>query len=441
MIKYKQRLILGLLLALCGGIFGASARAQDANPAPEQKQRPRRVVSATPSENAAPAPEIPSANPTPAPTAAAGENVENTTPVPLMPAAHAAPDAGPVAVGDDEIVRVNTQLVSVPAVVTDRNGHALTDLKAGSFTLYEDGKAQKLANFATAEAPFEVALVLDTSGSTRNDIHLIRAAANAFINALRPGDRVALLAFAATSDANNAPTEIRVLSPLTADRKFLQARLREITGGNGTPFYDALARTATEVFGDAPAPENVGRRAVVALTDGVDSSSKGDFAAARAQLARGGIASYFVQIDTEEYVEDRLLRGCSESGALRLSVTQMQRFRKLYASRADAEDFKDYCKMGEFTRMEMSRALYQVARKEMTELARSSGGRVFPVGGLDEAEAAFAQVAAEIGTQYSLGYYSSNKAKDGAFRKIRVEVKGVPGAQIRAREGYTAPTQ
>lgn len=419
MSKCKQHLILGLLLTLCGGVFSLSIQAQSGETAPEQKQRPRRAVSAT--------------------NDATATTRENATPP--TPAAPAANDDALQTVGEDELVRVNTQLVSVPAVVTDRNGRTLTDLKANSFIVYEDGKAQKLANFATSEAPFEIALVLDTSGSTRNDLHLIRAAANAFINALRPGDRVALLAFAATSNINNAPTEIRVLSPLTADRQFLQARLREITTGNGTPFYDALARTASEVFKDAPTPELFGRRAVVALTDGVDSSSKGDFAAARAQLAQGGIASYFVQIDTEEYVEDRLLRGCSESGALRLSVTQMQRFRKLYAARADAEDFKDYCKMGEFTRMEMSRALYEVARKEMGDLARISGGRVFPVSALEEAEAAFAQVAAEIGTQYSLGYYSSNKAHDGAFRKIRVEVKGVPGAQIRAREGYTAPTQ
>ena len=413
-------LLLGCLLWL---VYTAQAMPLYAQTAPDdadirQKQRPRRTNDATPAPVADAVPDA-------------------------VPAATRDADAGDgaVAVGDDEIVRVKTQLVSVPAVVADRNGRILNTLTAKSFIVYEDGKAQQLANFATADAPFEVALLLDTSGSTRADIQLIRDAAQSFINSLRPGDRVALLAFSEDPAFPKAATEIKVLAPLTDDRALLRQKLKDMSGGSGTPFYDAMVRTVTEVFREPPAPANVGRRALVALTDGVDSSSKADFAAARAQLTKGGIASYFVQIDTEDYVEDRLLRGCSNNGALRLSVTQMQRFRKVYAARADAADFKDYCKLGEFARMEMSRALYDIARDEMKDLARVSGGRVFPVQGLDDAEAAFSEVAAEIGTQYSLGYYSSNKARDGAFRQIRVEVKGVPGAQVRAREGYVAPKE
>src|SRR6266702_4458838 len=102
-------------------------------------------------------------------------------------------------VSEGDVVRVETQLVSVPAVVTDRNGHPLTALSAENFVVFEDGKAERLTNFATTEAPFEIALLLDTSGSTREELGLIRDAANAFISALRPGDRVAVLAF------NNAP--------------------------------------------------------------------------------------------------------------------------------------------------------------------------------------------------------------------------------------------
>jgi Ca-activated chloride channel family protein len=76
----------------------------------------------------------------------------------------------------------------------------------------------------------------------------------------------------------------------------------------------------------------------------------------------------------------------------------------------------------------------------MSELARASGGKTFLAADLRDARAAFAQVALEIGTQYSLGYYPTNKLRDGRFRAIRVEVKGVAGgAQVRAREGYYAP--
>jgi len=86
-------------------------------------------------------------------------------------------------VDEGDVVRVETQLVSVPAVVTDRNGRPITGLRLDNFTILEDGKPQRVTNFATTETPFEIALLLDTSGSTRDDLGLIRDAANAFIGA------------------------------------------------------------------------------------------------------------------------------------------------------------------------------------------------------------------------------------------------------------------
>lgn len=92
--------------------------------------------------------------------------------------------------------------------------------------------------------------------------------------------------------------------------------------------------------------------------------------------------------------------------------------------------------------MQISRDLYRLARREMNELAKTTGGRNFAASSLEYALGAFAQVAAQIGTQYSLGYYPMNKARDGQFRTIRVEVQGVQGKpQVRAREGYNAPKE
>jgi len=182
-----------------------------------------------------------------------------------------------------------------------------------------------------------------------------------------------------------------------------------------------------------------GRRALVALTDGVDSASDADYEEARARLKVVGVVSYFIQVNTEEFVEDRLMQDCADGAGLRLSRRQLQRYRRLFAPRADAEDYQSFCRLGQFERMHVSRTLYKLARAEMDELARDSGGKSFPVADLSEARAAFRQVAAEIGTQYSLGYYPSNKARDGKFRAIRVGVKGVRDAQVRAREGYQAP--
>jgi VWFA-related protein len=342
-------------------------------------------------------------------------------------------------VDEGDIVRVETQLVSVPAVVTDRNGRPLAGLKLENFAVMEDGKAQTLTNFATTETPFEIALLLDTSGSTREDLGLIRDAANAFIAALRPGDRVAIVAFKNRQDDGIPMATVDLRSGLTDDRGNLRVAIARLGTSNGTPFYDSLAEISKQVFREPPRDEIRGRRAIVALTDGVDSSSNIGFDEARATLARTGVASYFIQLSTEDYVEDRLLKDCEDDGRLTLSSKQLERFRRLFVPGAQKEDYEDFCRLGQFERMDISRRLYNLARTEMNELARGTGGRNFSAATLRDARAAFAQVANEIGTQYSLGYYPSNKTRDGQFRKISVEIRGVKDAQVRAREGYYAP--
>ena len=148
---------------------------------------------------------------------------------------------------------------------------------------------------------------------------------------------------------------------------------------------------------------------------------------------------YFVEVNTEDYVEDRLLKDCQDDGRLSLSKVQLERYRRIFNPRADAEDYSNFCQMGPFERMQISRSLYQLARQEMNTLARDTGGKTFDAPDLRAARTAFAEVADQIGKQYSLGYYSSNKARDGRFRQIRVEVRGLQGAQVNAREGYQAP--
>jgi VWFA-related protein len=342
-------------------------------------------------------------------------------------------------VGEDEVVRVDTELVSVPAVVTDRLGRPVTGLRAENFTVLEDGRPQRIANFSTMEAPFEVALLLDTSGSTRAEVALIRRAANAFVEALRPGDRVAVVSFNTERDGTTSLATVEIKTPLTDDREQLREAIEAVGVSNGTPFYDGLERIAGEIFRQPPREEARGRRALVALTDGVDSTSAADYEDARGRLRQSGVVSYFIQVNTEDFVEDRLMQDCSDDGALRLSRAQLQRYRRLFAPRADTSDFSNFCQLGQFQRMDISRRLYNLARAEMNELARDSGGKTFPAADLRDARAAFRQVAEEIGTQYSLGYYSTNKSRDGAFRAIRVQVRGVKDAQVRAREGYQAP--
>ena len=322
----------------------------------------------------------------------------------------------------------------MPAVVTTVTGRPVAGLKTENFKLFENGQLQRIADFATTEAPFEIALLLDTSGSTRNDIQLIREAALSFIDALRDGDRVAIVGF---GNRRQGPS-VDVLSGLTDNREQLRIAIDNLGNTSGTPFYDGLERVADEIFAEPPRDEVMGRRALVALTDGVDSTGKAEFETARAKLTRTGVATYFIQVNTEEFVENALLKPCGEGVVL--STKQLRRHRRMFQPRMRMEDITDFCEMGSFERMQVSRDLYNLARREMDLLAKASGGRNFMAATLRDAREAFGKVAAEIGTQYSLGYYPTNKARDGKFRTIKVEVQGVQDkAQVRAREGYYAP--
>ncbi len=345
-------------------------------------------------------------------------------------------------IDEGDVVRVDTQLVSVPAIVNTSDGRVLTDLRRENFVVYEDGQPQTLANFGTTSTPFEIALLLDTSGSTREDVLLIRRAANAFIDALRPGDRVAIEAFNTDNDGQAKIATVEILTELTGDRKVLREAIENVGTSNGTPFYDALERVATEVFREPAKEEMRGRRAVVALTDGVDSSSNTDYAQIKSSLLAAGVATYFIQVNTEDFVEDRLMKDCQDDGRLSLSQKQLERYRRIFVPAATREDYADFCRMGPFERMSISRELYNLARREMNDLARVTGGRTFNALTLQDARTAFARVAAEIGTQYSLGYYPANKARDGKFRSIKVEVRGIKDkTTVRAREGYYAETK
>jgi len=340
---------------------------------------------------------------------------------------------------DDEVLRIDTQLVDVPVVVTDKNGKPLLDLKQSNFIIYEDGKKQDISDFAATNAPFEVALLLDTSGSTRSDLQLIQRAAENFIASLRPGDKVSIIAFRSDRISGKTNAASEVLSSLTNDRNKLKSALADVKMSFGTPYYDGLLQVVEKIFREKPKDEFRGRRALVALTDGVDSTSVADFAEVREEFGQAGIVSYFIQVDTREFFEENLLGDCES--AMRFSQAQIRRYYRTFYPKSNVEKVYSFCNLGDFERLDISKKLYELADAQMQGLAKMSGGKVFPAADLSEARVAFARVAQEIGTKYSVGYYSSNEKRDGGYRKIKIELKGVPaGAQIRAREGYTAPT-
>ncbi len=338
----------------------------------------------------------------------------------------------------EDVIRVDTQLVDVPVAVSSSSGMRIRDLRATNFVVYEDGKQQKIENFSAAAAPFEVALVLDTSGSTRSDLQLIKRAAQEFVQSLRNGDRVAVSAFESDQKGGQAVASSTVLSGLTEDRSRLKAAIDSAKTSFGTPYYDSLLQVAESIFRDPPNREFRGRRAIVALTDGVDSTSQADFDEVRERLQKLGIVCFFVNVDTRDFFETGLLGDCQS--ATHFSTAQIHRYYRSINTKATTEKAATFCQLGEFERLAMSKRLYDIAANEMLELAKTSGGQVFPAADLTEARKAFKSVAEEIGTQFTIGYYPTNEKRDGTFRKIKVETKELPpGTIVRAREGYTAP--
>jgi Ca-activated chloride channel homolog len=322
----------------------------------------------------------------------------------------------------------------------DKLGKPILNLKKTNFVVYEDGVKQEIYDFAATTAPFEVALLLDTSGSTRNDLNLIQKSAESFIQSLRAGDKVSIIAFNSKVKDGKKVSVSEVLINLTDDRTRLKDALAKVTTSNGTPYYHGLSQVIETVFAEKPTEKFRGRRALVALTDGVDSASEIEFDDLKREFQRAGIVCYFIRVDTRLFFEETLLGDCEDEDTVRFSRSQIRRFYKVFYPSSKVEKEFNFCKIGDFERLDMSKRLYQLADSEMNYLAKVSSGKVFEVSLLREANTAFQKVAQEIGLKYSLGYYSSNEKRDGTYRKIRVEIKGLPaGTQIRAREGYTAP--
>src|SRR5713226_839802 len=185
----------------------------------------------------------------------------NRNPNEQQPASTSTQDSGPEEVGEGDIVRVNTTLVSIPVSVMDRDGKYIPNLRKEDFRIWEDGVEQQVAYFASTEKPFTVALLIDTSGSTRFKLEEIQDAAIAFVNQLRADDRVMIVSF---------NDKIRVLTPQpTSDRAMLRSAIRRTEAGDGTRLYDAVDQVINKELNRIE-----GRKAIVLFTDGVDTTSK-----------------------------------------------------------------------------------------------------------------------------------------------------------------------
>lgn len=319
---------------------------------------------------------------------------------------------------DQPAVELRSDLVSFTVTVSLPGGEPLTTLKPENFTVYENNERQAITHFAAVDAPVDIVLMVDDSGSMRDQLNLVKRAAGQFVDQMRSQDRAAVVAFG---------RQVELLADPTQGRATLKDAIDRIPKGSGTAFYDALYLVANEVLqGAAP------RKAIIVLSDGVDSSSYYDYEQASQALERAGVTAYFIEVNT---LED-MIRGLRRE-EFTLSASQLEKYRRAFRPDDPPVRYRNPLFFTSEESVEIARGLYQLAREELRRLAERTGGKVFPLSTFSQLKAIYEQIGAELGVLYSIGYYPTNAKHDGTWRSLRVEVN-IPGAKAHARSGYWA---
>jgi VWFA-related protein len=283
---------------------------------------------------------------------------------------------------DEETIKVETNLVTIPVAVTDRSGFYITDLQRSEFQIFENGVEQEVAYFGSSEKPFTVVLLLDVSRSTAYKIEEIQAAATAFAAQLKPQDRVAVIQF---------DESVKVLTEATNERESINSAIRRAGFGDGTSIYEAVDFSLHRQLDKIE-----GRKAVVVFTDGVDTAS-------------------------EKASFEGTVRDAEESGAVVFPIY----YDTLRDGRLGPGD------TGGTANVEYSRG-----RAYLNALADATGGRVvYPARAANGLQKAFESIAEELRRQYSVGYYPAEAGAAGERRQIKVRVNR-PKLNIRARDSY-----
>lgn len=350
---------------------------------------------------------------------------------------------------DGDTVKVDTNLVTVPIVALDRDNRYLPDLQQAELEVLEDGKPQQIAFFASTTAPFNVILMLDTSASTDYKLGQIQSAAMDFIEQLQSADRVKVMSF---------DDQIRTLTDFTNQRQAIRQGIYSARPGQGTKLYDAM-EVAVDSF-----QKIQGRKAIVIFTDGVDSySDRSNYDKNRRALEEAGIIVYPIRYETRADLEAMIRQqqqgggnvnlgsilgggGTNTSttpstfpggtvpssppaggGGPSLGNVQLPPLGRGGTSQGGAT-------VATPTSAELD-TLYATADSYLRELANITGGELNRADTLGSLPLVFKRIAAELRTQYSLGYYPTNPARDGKFHKLKVKTTR-KGAIIRARPGY-----
>lgn len=301
---------------------------------------------------------------------------------------------------DDDVIRIDTDLVVVPARITNRGGRPITDLKKSEFKIFENDVEQEIAYFSGAEQPFTVALLLDMSYSSVFKLAEIQYAALEFVNQLRPDDKVMVVSF------DEKP---HILCKPTNNRKVLRYAIEGAEIASGTSLYTTLDEVLENEL-----REISGRKAIVLLSDGVDTMSKNHEAKDILEKnAETDVSVYPIQYDTYDDVQK------TRKESAPIFYDENDRPFVIEQPRIKGERKSDY----------------SAANLFLSQIADQSGGRVYRVSNSRDLNNAFAKIADELRKIYSLGYYPKGERQNGANYSIRVRVYR-PNLLIQARNKY-----
>jgi Ca-activated chloride channel homolog len=282
--------------------------------------------------------------------------------------------------------RTGIDLVALTVTVTDAERRLVGDLTAQDFRVFEDGVQQPLSFFGISDVPLDVALLVDASASMQPILPQVRDAATGLLQTLRAQDRASLVEFR---------NGVRVAEALTHDIGRVTAAVNAITASGGTSLYNALYVTLKEFQRLSRNERDIRRRTIVVLSDGEDTGSLIPFEEVLDLARRSGVTIYTVALKSDYQLRRQRL----QTGGRR------------YFSQAD------------YT---------------MRVLADETGARAFFPNAVGELKDVYEAVATELASQYALGYVSRNPIRNGAWRRLLVQIVQHPGTRPRTRSGYFA---
>ena len=313
----------------------------------------------------------------------------NPAPSPTPKTSVSAPKQQPgEEVDPEDVLRVNTTLVTSPALIIGRDRRFVPNLRREDFHIFEDGVEQKLAYFAPVDKPFTVALVIDTSKSMLFDLQDLQNAATAFVDKMRPGDRALIVSF---------DNQIRVLAEPTSDREALRTAIGNLRQGGATRLYDAIDFVLNQRM-----DRIADRKAVILFSDGVDNASKTATPESNlGDVLRSDVLIYPIAFSTYAQIKGK---------------PERKRRTPLAGSGFNLTD-------------------YLRADAYLHQLAEETGVALFPAAAISDLDSAVASIVEELHNEYSLGYYPTTSGQPGEVRRLEVRVSQ-PQLQVRARTSY-----